>query len=143
MISLEKAKELKEAGLVWKPYFGDFLYADEESKMVGGLCVGEIEIGEHKNLICQNPLTGITRGIKDSEHIVWFPRLDQILEEIKKRGWDVERLQIKGGKTFILLHRTRGDHIPADWSPYFSAATPEDAVADALLCLLKQEACKQ
>jgi hypothetical protein len=136
VISLEKAKALKEAGLLWEPCFGEWVHVDGENKMVVHVCEGDF--GDYKDIRCLSPFTGIAKGLRDLE-CIWLPSLSQELAEIGKRGWDVERLQIKGGKTFILLHRTRGDHIPADWSPYFSDATPEDATADALLYLLKQE----
>lgn len=67
----------------------------------------------------------------------WLPSLSQLLDEIKGLGWDVERMQVKGGKTSVLLHRTNGEHIDADWSPYFEADTTDDAAALSLLWILE------
>ncbi len=67
----------------------------------------------------------------------WLPSLSQLLDEIKGLGWDVERMQVKGGKTSILLHRTNGEHIDDDWSPYFEADTTDDAAALSLLWILE------
>lgn len=118
MISLEKARVLKEAGLVWGWKEGDFFIISWDS-------IGEIHC-------CWSGYSGNYHGHKDD---IWLPRLDQLLAELEKRGyrWDIGNLE---GKYLIGLF---------DWESreyikgQFYADTPEEAAAEALIWILKQE----
>lgn len=71
MLSLELARRLKLAGLAWEPQKGD----------------------QYKELSYER-LTQIYDGNPVYEYRVknsiWLPRLDQLLAEIEKRGWDID-----------------------------------------------------
>ena len=125
MISLEKAKELKEAGLLWEPCFGEWVHVDGENKMIVHVCEGEF--GDYKDIRCLSPFTGIAKGLRDLE-CVWLPSLSQLLTEIEKRGCS---------------YQIDGKNSPSDNDgmsiKLFKAESPEDAAADALIWLLGQE----
>jgi len=131
VISLEKAKCLKEAGLLWEPCFGEWVHVDGENKMIVHVCEGEF--GDYKDIRCLSPFTGIAKGLRDLE-CVWLPSLSQLLTEIEKRGCSY---QIDGKNSPSDKYRvcvTDGMSIKL-----FKAESPEDAAADALIWLLGQE----
>lgn len=74
MLSLETARELKEAGLEWEPQFGDFYYTYHNA-----LAVAE------KTYPCGNEWVTIRHEI-----MTFAPRLDQLLAEIERRGYGYE-----------------------------------------------------
>jgi len=121
MISLEKAKALKEAGLRWEPKRFDW----------GFWVKAELPIPQ---LVIYDP-DPKTVNTKDS---IWLPRLDQLLAEIRKRGWvwilycgnDGIEVEIETYNPETPLH-LRYKCIKAD--------TPEDAAAEALLWIMKEE----
>ncbi|MCK9326534.1 MAG: hypothetical protein M0P69_13670 [Bacteroidales bacterium] len=129
MISLEKAKALKEAGLLWEPCFGEWVHVDGENKMIVHVCEGEF--GDYKDIRYLSPFTGIAKGLRGLE-CVWLPSLSQLLAEIKKQGKTVKRL-------WQIIHQEPWYINLWSMDRGFNGDTPEDAAAAALLWLLGQE----
>lgn len=137
MISLEKAKALKEVGLKWEPKLLDIFT----------MCAEDIE-GIEPYTVC------VAKTKKDVEDIVklldtdkydmaeciWLPRLDQLLGEIERQEWEI-RLIIKKERT-ILAVIGYGRYHKGIVSTQFKADTPEDAAAEALLWIKGQDAWK-
>ena len=153
MISLELAKKLKDAGLEWEPKEGDYiLYPDGELTSI--LTCGDV-------------------AFEDLEGCVFAPRLDQMLSEIEKRGWEIDLQFFNNGtgwfcevaKTVQFRHNkprpkltinnkdgTTSEVEPLStcpgWGDYgekrmdkeFTADSPDEAAALALLWILEQEA---
>ncbi len=71
MISLETAQKLKDAGLRWEPKEGDCW------------CNGMwMAINYYLELVTGHLLV--------KKEAIWLPRLDQLLAEIEKRGFDID-----------------------------------------------------
>lgn len=70
MISLETAKALKKAGLPWEPKMGDWYYFGDSA--------------ENQSLFINPSEKEVPEGI------YFAPRLDQLLAEIEKRGYDID-----------------------------------------------------
>jgi hypothetical protein len=66
MISLEMAKKLKDAGLLWDPQDGDWSH----------------DPYRNQKIIMHNP-----SPLNDFDMYTWFPRLDQLLTEIELREY--------------------------------------------------------
>ena len=98
MISFEKAKALKEAGLKQEPKKGDCMSSGD----------------------------------------MWLPRLDQLLAEIERRGY-AWSLKLLNRPQYRVILYPKGLAPGGNGSSIFTADTPEDAAADALLLILKQE----
>lgn len=128
MISLEKARKLKELGLLWGPCFGDWVYIDGEKKMVTHVCEGEF--GGYKDIRCLSPVLGVSKGIRNLEFI-WLPSLSQLLESVNASKYPIKRLYYFQGRWTVNL-----------WvavAQSFQGETPEDAVAEARIWILAQE----
>lgn len=122
MINLSKVKELKEAGLKWKPEFGD-LYL---------LVIDDLE-----NIYCYDE--GIQACIEAKEMgAIWIPSLSQLLAEIEVRGYDWELLRMYTGRYIVEIWPKDRDGIMCSTYQNY-ANTREDVVAGGLLYLLKQE----
>ena len=129
MISLEKAKALKEAGLRWEPKRFDLFTDGTKTWEVLEAYTGEGDI---------RWIRGIGGWVTYGKNFTFLPRLDQLLGEIRKRGWvwilycgnDGIEVEIETYNPETPLH-LRYKCIKAD--------TPEDAVAEALLWILKEE----
>ena len=83
MLSLETARKLKEAGLKWEPQIYDFFYSYIGIENVDTLSFddGKIDRVNHWNW----------NGKEYHLHgLYWIPRLDQLLAEIEKRGWEID-----------------------------------------------------
>jgi hypothetical protein len=122
MISLETAKALKEAGLEWKPRkFDSYFHPNLRNALINDPHVPKC-------------------GIKPE--LIFVPRLDQLLKEIEKRGWEWELgiLTLNDGRTYMIdvaleeLIKTESE----DWMS-FVANSPEEAAAQALLWILNQK----
>jgi len=72
VISLETAKKLKEAGLEWETETGDLWIQPDYPEYLRAVDYDPTGHGD--------PL----------EKNIWIPRLDQLLTEIEKRGWQIE-----------------------------------------------------
>ena len=119
MISLEKAKALKEAGLLWEPQRGDLYYYPN----------GEFS----GTLIVMGSPPEWTIKLESVFEQTWLPSLSQLLAEIERREWNW--LLENNGEIEIW------DDNPNILRKYFdfTADTPADAAADALLWVLGQE----
>lgn len=131
MLSIEKAKALKEAGLLreWEP--GDFFVlgwgADE---------------AEPEVQVCHEGYSGRFYG---DEEDIWLPSLSQLLEEIKARGytWEMGTGMVHGGPLDPVMRQA------GYWCEAFlgnklahrvtRAETPEDAAAGVLLAILRRD----
>lgn len=139
MISLEKARELKEAGLAWEPrkapvgdwFYYDGKYAHKNPRMV--------------NRPTDSPALYWEANEKD---VYWIPSLSQLLAEIEARGywWNlINADKVRGvGTGYWIESRDKNsdcadDDIYPEYLTDYHADTPEDAAADALLWILKQE----
>lgn len=127
MLSPDKATALKSAGLLWEPYFGEWVFVEGERRMVVWVCEGEF--GDYKDIRCLSPMTGVSKGITNLD-CAWLPRLDQLLSEIERR------------KYLWNLDHTAGRYLCriGEWHmrQCFWGYSPEDAAADALLYILKK-----
>ena len=123
MISLEKARALKEAGLVWEPKQGDWYYCLEFDQP-------ELQAID----------AAYAFGFEPDDDDVFAPRLDQELGEIQSRfkinqWWEMaddwfsiyELRNIDGAEGSVLIKSIH------------DSDTPEDAAADALLWLIGQQ----
>jgi hypothetical protein len=112
MLSLETAKALRDAGLEWEPQLGDLFAADYDNGL-GPTKPQVVRIADF--------------GKPGPEHI-WLPRLDQLLAEIEKRGYD---WFLKTDYCYVVNNNNQTQGIYAD--------TPEEAAAQALLWILKAD----
>ena len=126
MISLELAQKLRDAGLVWEPQWGDWY------------CFG-------------NSLPGFLQGVDDenleylnqrvklfAEKYVWFPRLDQMLAEIERRGYVGLVSSITKPKYTVYVVLARLYAHSEEKGKTFFADTPEQAAGLALLWILQE-----
>lgn len=117
MISIDKAQELKAAGLKWKPEYRDIYHRSNP------------QTGK-ANIVILNK-----QAIADphKSNLTWLPSLSQLLAEIEARYpylWQVGR--VENGRYKIAL-MDEGYNVTS-----FDANTPEDAAASALLWILKE-----
>ncbi len=116
VISLETAKDLKDAGLEWEPQMLDF----HRTYLWGKPSVCCIADETSLALISNN-------HIAFEDGALWIPRLEQLLQEIEKRRYGTINLHNAAGYTkwriFVGLKEHRGD-------------SPEEAAAQALLFIL-------
>jgi len=123
MISLEKARALKEAGLKWDPCRGDWYFYISRRQFV--------KYTSEADVIKSDP---------ESDNYTFCPRLDQLLGEIQSRfkinqWWEMaddwfsiyELRNIDGAEGSVLIKSIH------------DSDTPEDAAADALLWLIGQQ----
>ncbi len=113
MISFEKAQALKEAGLTRKAQNGDYFH-----------------IGAHQH----NPTLCVKGYYVPHDNDIWIPRLDQLLKKIEELGylWVLSRYSV------IIALRVDVETEDADLNEMRFEGEPEDAVADALLWILKE-----
>jgi len=137
MISQEKALALKEAGLQWEPKPGDW-YSYPEGKPC--LVAFQSTISEYIQVtnttdesFPNTRLMTISELLK--EKTVWLPRLDQLLAEIEKLGWEYS--------VGLWSERTHQRYecvvVKSNKRLVFFGETPKDAVTDALLWILKND----
>ena len=119
LISLEKAKALKEAGLKWNAKGGDFYF------YANGEFTGEFIIKRDPGEPVETPM--------DCQ--VWLPRLDQLLTEIAKLGYRWRISLVDDGNCTIKLYPI-WDY-KQQYVYYTTGKTPDDAAADALLWVMK------
>ena len=121
MISLETAKKLKEAGLKWESKVGDCFYFNNTNN----LWLIKDEFSNRKE---------IKLG-------TFAPRLDQLLSEIEKRSGRY-KYELTGSRVYYLSNNLKPKYritIQTDRVLPFFADSPEEATAQALLWILKQE----
>jgi len=122
VISLEKAKALKEAGL--KPLYGHLM-----SEAVNNYTY-------HGELLYQHEDGG--RVYHGRHEIKEYYPLDYLLAEIERwrYAWS---LKLLNRPQYRVILYPKGLAPGGNGSSIFTADTPEDAAADALLWILKQE----
>ena len=134
MISLEKARELKAAGLQWEPKKWD-LYTMEPAVIDGRKI--------HHGTYCINhKLYDLARAVMSDRF--WLPSLSQLLAEIERHGytWEMGLATTRGGSLDPGVHKS------GYWCEVFQdgklahgvtlTETIEDAAAEVLLHLLKE-----
>lgn len=127
MISLELSKQLKSAGLEWRPKEGDFVYDD-----FGGL--GVIAREDEQFWFLSPSYTRTTCiGYDYHECEAWAPRLDQLLTEIEARGYK----EVYSGPGECTIYFAEEPYRKTFWADKHSDSR-EDAAAKALLWILKE-----
>ena len=138
MLSLEKARALKEVGLAWEPKEGDWLFYDQKNLIV--LSVQEC------NIIATCGVLPFAIFEYQERALVWLPRLSQLLAEIELHGytWEIGLATSRGGSLDPGVHKS------GYWCEAFKggrlahrvilAETREDAAAEVLLMILKEAA---
>jgi hypothetical protein len=130
VIGVQVAQELKEAGLTWKPGPGDRFAIpdrdlDEDVFVLSNMTIEVYSLPEGR-VIGFNGTTEWALDDVELDEALWLPREDQLRELLggtlrvlrrTDRGWDVEITLLGEDSTF-------------------SAPTPEQAYAAALLHLL-------
>jgi len=126
MISIDKAKRLKELGLQWNPKRGDWHKAEYWPKPIlfttDGLRLDDKEI-EY-----------VIENIKNRDDEVWLPSLEQLLDEIEKYNYTYSLIKVGGLGKYNMIIKLQGS---LNISSQFYHNTREDAVADALIFLLE------
>ena len=130
MISVELARRLREAGLVWKPAPGDrFVIADRDMD-ADVFVVSQLTIEVHEaptgRLIRFNGTTEWALDSVEQEATVWLPREDQLRAALGPR---FRRLEPVGDGFAVVIARAGGEerHVDVD---------AERAYARALLAVL-------
>lgn len=160
MISIEKAVELKSLGLEWEPKEGDwfatsgddmaniFVVSGEHDLVpeLGGRmwffnghscsrdggCRANETASDIMNMDGFKPDYLKVFMVTSAKEMLWLPSLDQLLAEVARRNVSYI-LKWSGGKHEFKI--SDGVLFVGD----FEAGTPEDAAADALIWILKQE----
>jgi hypothetical protein len=130
VIGVQMAQQLREAGLVWKPAAGDrFAIPDrdlDEDVFVLSNMVIEVHTLPEGKVIGFNGTTEWAMDDVELEEALWLPREDQLRELLggtlralrrADEGWNVDVTLLGEDRTF-------------------TAPTPEEAYASALLHLL-------
>lgn len=124
MISLETAKKLKEAGLKWEPKVGDWFY--NHHGFVPGTTTTLDLVAE---------VTVLIHSIARDYHnrtVEFAPRLDQLLAEIERLGWEYELRNDEAGIDYVCFVFSEG------YNEYAHANTPTNAAAEALLWIYER-----
>lgn len=123
MISLELAKELKEAGLIWEPRVGDMFYW-HNGKDWGIDALTYEDVNENLEE---------TEDFIDEGVWIFAPHLDQLLAEIEKRGWKYTLISrnMNGANEDCLCWVVKWTIPTAKRGLY--GVTPTEATASALL----------
>lgn len=131
MISQELAEKLKNAGLVWEPKEGD-LFAHIYNSTIYHFSPGAFTFA-----IEMYP-----------DEYIWLPRLDQLLAEIERLGYEWATKK-KNLNIQLIVPSWEGEVYACevwkkdgDYFKEYIENTPEEAAGQALLWILKQEAGK-
>lgn len=163
MISLDKAKELREVGLKWEPTNGDFFATDQSFPNIfvisgshdlhetlggkmwffnGHLCSrdGGCQLNETASDCMQADARTMPKDfniyhISSFNEFIWLPRLDQLLAEIERNGHEYGLQKAENKYTLFLYPKSQGNCFSCIEN--FDADTTEDAAADALLRILQ------
>ena len=120
MISIDKAKQLKELRLEWNPKCGDWYKVDYWPTPT--LLTADITRMDNEE-ICRR-----FERISKDEKTVWLPSLKQMLDEIEKYQY-----------TFSLVGEKITLFKKLNLVVQFECESREDAVADALIWILQKE----
>ena len=131
VIGIELAGQLREAGLAWKPALGDRFAIpdrdlDDEVFVLSNMTIEVYSMADGP-VIGFNGTTEWAMDDVELDETIWLPREDQLRDLL--------------GGTFRALRRTAGGDYDVETSllgadAVFTAATPEEAYAAALLHLL-------
>jgi hypothetical protein len=131
VIGVQVAQQLKEAGLAWKPAPGDRFAIpdrdlDDQVFVLSNMTIEVYTVPEGR-VIGFNGTTEWAMDDVEIDEALWLPRENQLRELL--------------GGTFRSLRRTAGDGYDVETSllgedRVFTAGTPEEAYAAALLHLL-------
>lgn len=119
MISLDKARRMKELGLKWEPKKFDLFTNGDEV-----LVVLYTETGLNKTLFIKTQY-----GLCMGDGWIWLPRLEQLLAEIERHVKFVKITKLIMEKKWLAL--VDGEQFMAD--------DPADAAADALIWIISQK----
>ncbi|NPV93082.1 MAG: hypothetical protein HPY50_20130 [Firmicutes bacterium] len=140
MIEISASTKLKESGLEWEPKPGDYCAirneADPESETTEILLLyNQMDLGAGRVVyVGSNPANPTPANrLHDLDTLVWMPRLEQLLSEIEKQGWE---WTITSGGSFYLTQSYRGYPIRR---VSFKHETPVGSAAEALQWLLSQQ----
>ena len=129
MISLELAKQLKDAGLEWDYEYGfprDYVYYKGKIHEVEGPGTNDtFRLAPWQNYVKR-------------EYLIFAPTLSQILSEIEKRGycWGLSAYySCSDTKKYLYFCKISGEN------KFFTADTPEEVAAAALLWVMKEGKC--
>jgi hypothetical protein len=122
LISIDKAKQLKELGLEWEPQGGDFyFYPNGEFSGTFTLKV-DPHVYPGKHMDCQT----------------WLPRLDQLLIEIRKYV-GCALYVFNSGINVLEKGAYEIEIVIKDNNKCFRAHTSEDAAANTLIYILENQ----
>jgi hypothetical protein len=77
MINIDLAKKLRDLGLEWQPKWGDYFQMIVLEKSLTTCLIDEFSV---------NSIRKETSKFRNEKRL-WLPRLDQLLEELEKRGY--------------------------------------------------------
>jgi hypothetical protein len=130
VLGIEVARHLKAAGLTWKPQLGDRFTVpdrdlDDELFVLSNMTI-QVHDRPEGRIIGFNGTTEWALDDVDLDEALWLPREDQLRELL--------------GGTFRSLHQNEDTYVVRTkllgTDREFTAETPEDAYATALLHLL-------
>lgn len=109
MVNYNLARELKEAGLTWKPRIGDLYYRKIDQALMR---------------------VGYLDSFQDFRDDTWKPSLATLLAELESKGWywDLEHREFTPNYKCEIFH-------PEWYIPPFYASSAEEAVAKALIAI--------
>lgn len=130
MIGVQTAQQLREAGLTWKPLPGDHFAIpdrdlDEDVFVLSNMTIEVYSLPEGR-VIGFNGTTEWAMDDVELEEALWLPREDQLRELL---GGTLQTLRRTGTGWAVEVTLLGQDRT-------FTAPTPEDAYAAALLHLL-------
>jgi len=131
MISFDKAKRLKGLNLEWNPKVGD-LYKPKYSHNPFIFSLDTLTLDNTEIKI-------ILQTIKEDENNIWFPSLDQLLDEIEKRNfmWTTHYVNFNKCKYLCVIYEILNNGMLSMDDERFHGDTKEDSVADALTWILE------
>ena len=124
MISIDKAKQLKELRLEWNTKCGDWYKVDYWPTPT--LLTADITRMDNEE-ICRR-----FERISKDEKTVWLPSLEQMLDEIEKYNYTYSLIKVGGLGKYNMIIKLQG----SGSSSQFYHSIREDAFADALIWIL-------
>ncbi|MEU4687536.1 pilus assembly protein CpaE [Actinoplanes sp. NPDC023714] len=130
MLGVEAARQLKAAGLTWKPAPGDRFAVpdrdlDDELFVLSNMTI-QVHDRPEGRIIGFNGTTEWALDDVDLEEALWLPREDQLRELL---GGTFRHLRREGGDYFVRMELLAVEE-------EFVASSPEEAYAKALIHLL-------
>lgn len=126
MLSIELSRKLKNAELEWEPKELDCMSAPAD--VCTSAYLGKEEMEEIQSFSNEEMKTL-------QEKIVWLPRLDQLLAEIERRGYNYELTCGLSSSHKYIIHLFKGDYVLK--RKYGNAL--DDVIAQALIWVLERE----